>query len=314
MLRFQGSWLLETVLDSVNDLNQSPSWYFPVMSKFCALEWLGNLDSTITINVPIHSQAVLFKSWFSNFEAFPDEEVMKAFNQILMKSIDLNINPFRAWLDVYFSKQQLDYLLYWHEAANELSTEGVKESFLAIVYQVINYWLVNNKAGYENLLPPDEILAYYYKRYRTFRNHQAVFNITEKSLENIEPKDCSILVFNLVFGDEDYLEDESLFIYNAWLYGYTDIEKSKQSFISELKSYSIELGNTNNYDFYLKLSGNAKVVAFCWSGQGVTPNLYQRMLVEQLQQIFTKNFKNSKFVYKSIDSDTNSYDYILLFY
>ena len=115
MLRFQGSWLYETIVNSVKQLDSEPVWYFPNLWKFTALEWLGSLDATIQINVPIHSQAILFKSWFASFEAFPDEEVMKAFNQILMKSIDININPFKAWLDVYFSKQQLDYLLYWRD-------------------------------------------------------------------------------------------------------------------------------------------------------------------------------------------------------
>ena len=314
MLRFQASWLVETIMESITNIDSDPVWFFPNLWKFNALEWLSNLDAKIIINVPVHSQAVLFKSWFTNQDSFPDEEVMKAFNQILMKSIDLNINPFRAWINSYFSKQQLDYLLYWHEAANELSHEAIKESFLSIVFQVINYWLVNNKVGFDNLFPPDEILAYYYKRYRAFRDHPAVFKITEQSIAKLEPEPCSIIVFNLVFGDEDYLEDESLFIYNAWFNGYTDLDESQKSFVKEFKPYSIDLNNTKNFDIYKKLSEKAKTIAFCWSGIGISANLYKRMLVEPLQQLFSDRYKQSKLVYKPIDPTTESYDYILLFY
>ena len=118
----------------------------------------------------------------------------------------------------------------------------------------------------------------------------------------------------MIFSDEDYLEDELLFIYNAWLYGYTDLEESKRSFTKELKPYSIEFGESNNFNNYLKFSEKSENIAFCWSGNGITPNLYQRKLVEQLQQLFSKNFSNSRFVYKPIDSYSDSYDYILLFY
>ena len=239
---------------------------------------------------------------------------MKSFNQILMKNIDLNLNPFKSWLNVYFSKQQLDYLLYWREAANELTNEAIRDSFLAIVFQVINYWMANNKSGTENLFPPDEILAYYYKRYRNFREHAAKFKITEQSLVDLEPKNCDVAVFNLTFDDEDYLEDEPLLVYNAWVGGYTDIEESKRCFDSALKQYIFELGNLKNYTFYKKITDKAKISAFCWSGIGISPNIYQRKLVEPLQQMLADRYKTSKLVFKPIDSASDSYDYILLFY
>ena len=314
MQRFQASWLVETVLDNVTELDSELSWFFPCLWKFMPLEWLSHRNAVITMNVPVHSQAVLYKSWFSNYDAFPQEEVMKAFNQILMKTIDININPFKAWLDTYFTKQQLDYLLYWREAANELTNEAIRDSFLAIVFQVMNYWLSNNKVGAENLFPPDEILAYYYKRYRSFREHTAKFNITERVIESLNPEKCNIVVFNLVFGDEDYLEDEPLLVYNAWINGYTDTEESKRSFGNELKQYIIDFGTNKNFDFYKKMTENAKTAAFCWSGTGISPNLYQRMLVEPLQKLLSDRYKTSKLVFKPIDSVSDSYDYILLFY
>ena len=314
MLRFQASWLVETILDNLTVVGSEPIWFFPCLCKFMPLEWLGHRNASIYINVPIHSQAVLFKSWFSNNDAFPQEEVMKAFNQILMKNIDINLNPFKPWLDVYFTKQQLDYLLYWREAANELTNEAIRDSFLAIVFQVINYWLANNKSGVANAFPPDEILAYYYKRYRGFREHSAKFKISEQSLGDLEPKTCDVAVFNLTFGDEDYLEDESLLVYNAWIDGYNDVEESKRSFSNILSQYILELGKTNNFNFYKKMSENAKIAVFCWSGTGISPNLYQRMLVELLQKLFAEKYKTSKLVFKPIDPTTDSYDYILLFY
>ena len=314
MIRFQASWLVETILDNITISEAEPVWFFPCLYKFMPLEWLGHRNASIIINVPIHSQAVLFKSWFTNYDAFPQEEVMKAFNQILMKNIDININPFKQWLDVYFTKQQLDYLLYWREAANELTNEALRDSFLSIVFQVINYWLANNKSKVDNAFPPDEILAYYYKRYRAFREHTAKFKVTEQALEDIDPKECNIAVFNLTFDDEDYLEDEALLIYNAWLGGYTDIEESKRNYNSALKHFIFELGNVKNYTFYKKITDKAKISAFCWSGIGISPNLYQRRLVEPLQKLLSDRYKTSKLVFKPIDSASDSYDYILLFY
>ncbi len=314
MLRFQASWLVETILDNITVTGAEPVWFFPSLCKFMPLEWLAHRNASILINVPIHSQAVLFKSWFSNREAFPQEEVMKAFNQILMRNIDINLNPFKQWLDVYFTKQQLDYLLYWREAANELTNEAIRDSFLAIVFQVISYWLDNNKSGIENAFPPDEILAYYYKRFRAFREHTAKFKITEQALDDIEAKECDIAVFNLTFDDEDYLEDEALLVYNAWMGGYTDIEESRRNFSSALKQYIFELGNLKNYTFYKKITDKAQISAFCWSGIGISPNIYQRKLVEPLQNMLSDKYKTSRFVYKPIDSASDAYDYILLFY
>ena len=266
------------------------------------------------MNVPVHSQAMLFKSWFSKSDMFPQEDILKAFNQILMKNIDININPFKGWLDTYFTKQQLDYLLYWREAANELNDEALKGTFLAIVSQVINYWLANNRVGLENIYKPDEILAFYYKRYRGFRDHLTDFKVTEQAVEGVKAEECSTVVFNLVFGDEDYLEDESQIIYNAWLNGYTDLEESRRNFSDELKRYVIELNSTKNFDFFKKMSENAKSAAFCWSGKGITPNFYQRTLITPLEHLMADRYQHSKLVYKCIDTSTDAYDYILLCY
>lgn len=314
MQRFQASWLVETIMDNITDLSESPSWFFPCICQFSPMEWLAQRNTRILINVPVHSMAVLFKSWFSKADVFPQEDIMKAFNQILMKNIDININPFKGWLDVYFSKQQLDYLLYWREAASELNDESLKGTFLAIVSQVMNYWLANNKAGIENTFNPDEILAYYYKRYRGFRDHLSDFTITEQAVEGVKPENCSTVVFNLVFGDEDYLEDESQIIYNAWLNGYTDLEESRRSINNELKRYAVELNSTKNFDFFKKMSEKAKSAAFCWSGKGITPNFYQRTLITPLEHLMADRYQHSKLVYKCIDTSTDAYDYILLCY
>lgn len=314
MQRFQASWLVETIMDNITDLSASPSWFFPCVCLFSPMEWLAQRNTRVIMNVPVHSQAMLFKSWFSKSDMFPQEDILKAFNQILMKNIDININPFKGWLDTYFTKQQLDYLLYWREAANELNDEALKGTFLAIVSQVINYWLANNRVGLENTYKPDEILAFYYKRYRGFRDHLTDFKVTEQAIEGVKAEECSTVVFNLVFGDEDYLEDESQIIYNAWLNGYTDLEESRRNFSDELKRYVIELNSTKNFDFFKKMSENAKSAAFCWSGKGITPNFYQRTLITPLEHLMADRYQHSKLVYKCIDTSTDAYDYILLCY
>ena len=313
-MRFQASWLLEVIMDNVKDSSSEAKWFFPCFYQFNTLEWISQMNMTFHINTPVHSQAVLAKSWFQKEEAFPDEKLLNAFNQVVAKPVDIKINTFKGWLDKYFSKEQLDCIYYWRQSATEQSNEKQRQAFLAIVSQVMNYWLANNKAGIENTFNPDEILAYYYKRYRGFRDHLSDFTITEQAVEGVKPENCSTVVFNLVFGDEDYLEDESQIIYNAWLNGYTDLEESRRSINNELKRYAVELNSTKNFDFFKKMSEKAKSAAFCWSGKGITPNFYQRTLITPLEHLMADRYQHSKLVYKCIDTSTDAYDYILMCY
>lgn len=316
MLRFQASWLVEILIENMGEpnFNRNQSWFFPCMYQFMPLKWLGYRNSKITFNVPVQSQAILFKSWFGKMDIFPKDEVLKSFNQILMKNIDINLNPFRNWLNLYFTKEQLDYLLYWREAAMELNNQDRKESFLSIVSQVINYWLANNRADSKNIFQPDEILAYYYRQYWDFKSHVAEFKVTEQSLDEVKTEKCDTVVFNLIFSDEDYLENEAMLVYNAWVKGYTDIEESKQNFTNKLKGYSLELGTTKNFSFYKNMVIEAESAAFCWSGKGAAPKTYERLLVEPLQELLSFKYQRSKIFYKPIEPSSNHYDYILLFY
>ncbi len=313
MLRFQASWLMETIMDNITE-SSDPNWHFPCLWKFTALEWLSHLNNKFIINVPIHSQAIIFKSWFYNQNPFPDSEVMRAFNQVLNTSIDINSNPFKDWLDIYFSKQQLAYLQYWREASGDIRDIALKESFLSIVYQVMNYWIINNKYGFENALTPDQIFSFYYKKYAEFREHNAKFSITEFDYDTILPENCSHVVFNLVFKDEDFIDDDSFFVYNAWLGGYTDLKESKKTIIEKIKPYYFEFGNTKNFSFYKRMTEKANSASFCWSGTGISLNLYKRFLVKPLQDVLDGTYKHSKLVYKPINPTKKQYDFILLFY
>ena len=314
MLRLQVSWLMETIMNNYVDVSPDPKWYFPCLWKFTALEWLSLLNHQITINVPVHSQAILFNSWFSNSSSFPDTDMMKAFNQTLSASVDLISNPFKDWENEFFNASQLSYLKYWREAAGDIRSISLRDSFYSIVYQVMNYWLTNNKNRMGNYLPPNEVFAMYYQKYKDFRGHLASFKITEYEKEELQPKDCSNLVFNLIFSDEDYLEDEALFLYNAWLGGYSDLKESKRNFTEKINPFAIELGNTTNLEFYKEMTAEAKTVSFCWSGTGISISLYKRVLVKPLQDLLSEKFKHNKLVYKAINPSKNVYDYILLFY
>lgn len=313
-MRFQASWLLEVIMDNVKDSSSEAKWFFPCFYQFNTLEWISQMNMTFHINTPVHSQAVLAKSWFQKEEAFPDEKLLNAFNQVVAKPVDIKINTFKGWLDKYFSKEQLDCIYYWRQSATEQSNEKQRQAFLAIVSQVMDYWYANNMAGIESAYKPDEILSYYFKRYHNFREHNSNFVVTERPLENLEPEECSTMIFNLAFNEDDYLEDESALIYDAWIHGHTDLDEARKNYKLALQDYCIDISANPDFGFFKRVSELAKSVAFCWSGKGIAPNIYQRKLVEPLQKLYKNSFSHSRLFYKSVEYITDTYDYILLFY
>lgn len=312
MQRFQVSWLAEILLNNLYEQEPDFEWFFPWTYNFVPMEWLSQHNLKVTTNIPVNSQAIVARSWFLKSDIFPKEDILTAFNQILMNKIGININPFRNWLDTYFTLTQLDYLFYWHEAANELKAMEAKDVFLALVSQVMRYWLANNGENVETILKPDEVLALYYHKYKSFREHYGDFHIIEQPIAQLEPIKCSTVIFPLAFSEEDYLADKTSLLYNAWVNGHTNIEEAKLIFSREYKQTVVDLGNIKNLELFKRLSENARSAVFIWSGKGMTPLYFQRFLVDPLLDLMSKNYTKSKFVYKCVDASCEEYDYILL--
>lgn len=315
MNRFQSSWLQELLLENIQDFSKNPKWFFPCMSQFNALEWLSLMNMTIKLNIPVHSQAILGKCWFANSENFPDEDSFSYFNKEIDGKQDININPFKSWLSNHFTKNQLDYLSYWHEYINQQNDESAKMAYKSMVALIINYWVSNNKSGIKTIYRPDEILTLYYKRFKDFKKQYITkYKITEQSLDEISSEDCSVVVFNPIWSDEDFCDDTSILIFDAWEKGQPDLEEASKRIKESLKSNIVELSSNTNYSFYKKMAENAKCAAFCWSGNGISPQQYQRHFVEPVQKLFADRYKQSKLTYKSVDTSVDAYDYTLLFW
>lgn len=310
-LRLQSSWLLE----AVSEIASVDSVFFPVIHRFSALNWLSRRDFSLSINALSVSQAMLLRAWLDGKNgAFTDKNLQK-FNQQIKNPLDLSMNPFRAWKDRWFDRQQLDYLFYWREAAFEIEDESQREIFWSTVYQIMSYWLSNRACEIAVECMPDEIMGFMLNRHAEFiRNREAKISITRKNLDELEAVTTDLTVFPLVLGDDDSFENTLQVIFDAWQNGYDDLEQSRRELKFQLRRYQIDLERSNDYCLYTKLSASSQTAVVLWSGIDLPPIFYEQELVRPLQNAFAGRYKNSQLLMKAVDRTCDAYDYLLLFY
>ena len=311
MHRFQASWLAEVILTNNTGLDGDFNWFFPWAGEFSPLDWIGQQNIKVTINYPVYCLALLARSWFLKTYAFIDDDLLPFFNQIQMKGIDSKLNPFKAWKDFYFNNEQLDYLFFWRESANEIKNPYAKEAFFAIIFQIMKYWLSNNEYT-EMLYTPEEMFSVFYGRYKSFRDNLTNFVVLENQVDILSSIDCSTVVYNLIIKDDENFLEETLLLYNSWIVGHSDLDASRLLISKAYEGIVLELGGDFDFSIFQKLAFNAKSAAFCWSSKGISPNYYAMFLVTPILDAMSFKYKKSKFVYKCIDASTEEFDFILL--
>lgn len=309
MIRMQSSWLLE----SVEELLQVDSVAIPFFHRFSALNWLSHLEIPLFVNFPVDSQAMLARAWFDvNKGPFLDKNLHK-FNQLLTQPLNKETNPFEPWLDKFFTRQQIDYIYYWRESAYEIEDYSQREIFWSAVYQVMSYWLTNKKYRTEVFFEPDKIMAYYLHYHNEFiRGKQNKVEITSKHLSELEAKECSLVLFPLIF-DDDTEEDLLQIIYYAWFHGHADIKLAKKEISLALNRYMIPFNAKSDYSKFLELAEKAASAAFCWTGKELAPRIHEQVIAEPIRNVFKTGFSKSKLYMKSVDKTTDTYDYLLVF-
>lgn len=311
MLRLQASWVLE----SVAEICGVDSVFFPYFHRFSSLNWLSRKEISLFINTPVDSQAMLARTWFDSTRGCFSEKNLQKFNQVIKKPLELELNPFKIWKDHPFSSQQLDYLFYWHEAAYEIEDLKQREIFWAAVYQIISYWLSNQKAGAKLAYQPDEIMAFYLNQHKAFLKGRAGrVEFSSIALDELVTGPNALVVFPLAFDDDEGSETELQTFFHAWFHGYADLDQASRDIKSLLRKYLVSFDRPRDFSLHTRLAANAEAAVLTWSGSELPPKMYEQELVEPLQKAFAANFKKSRLSLKAVDRSRDTYDYLLIFH
>ena len=310
-LRLQSSWLLE----AVSEIASVDTVFFPVIHRFSALNWLSRREFSLSVNAVISSQAMLLRAWLDGRNGSFSDKNRQKFNQQIKNPLDLSMNPFRAWKDRWFDRQQLDYLFYWREAAFEIEEETQREIFWAVVYQIMSYWLSNRTCEIAPECQPDEIMGLMLTMHGSFiKGRDAKIEITNRTLDELEAKQAGLVVFPLMFSDEETPEGTLQVLFDAWQNGHDDLELSRRELRVQLRKYLINIERPTDYYIFTRLAGNAQIAALVWSGVDLPPTFYEQELIKPLQKAFEGRYANSRLLMKAVDRSVDAYDYLLLCY
>lgn len=311
MIRLQPSWLLE----SATEVASVDSIFFPFIHRYSTVNWFSRREIDLTLNSPIDSQAMLLRVWMdSNYGAFTEKNRRK-FNQVIKKPLELDMNPFRAWNEKIFDRQQLDYLFYWREAAYEIEDLKQREIFWGAVYGIMSYWLSNSKVGRSAAYSPDEIMHFVLKLHQDqIVPAEASIKLLNEEFSEIEPPEASLVVFPLIFNDEEKEEAELQALYHAWYHGHADIEQAHREIKNHLRHYCYSFEKKTCFSSYVELAKKANVCAICWSGEELPPKIHEQEIIVPFRREFSTLFARSQFSIKTIDQESDSYDYLLIFF
>ncbi|MDD3147154.1 MAG: hypothetical protein PHD82_07630, partial [Candidatus Riflebacteria bacterium] len=209
----------------------------------------------------------------------------------------------------------LDYLFYWREAAYEIEDEKQREVFWSSVYQIISYWLANQKFANKIVYQPDQIMAQVLNQHAAFvKGRTGRVEVSCIALEELVADKNPLVVFPIVFEDEESQETELQCIFHAWFHGYADLEQARRDIRSSLRHYYFSFEKKSDFSMFLRLSSEAESAALTWSGSDIPPKIYEQELVEPLRKAFSERYGHSKLFYKAVDRTVDAFDYLLLFY
>ncbi len=310
-MRLQSSWIMETV----SDLGNVKDVFFPYVKRFSNLSWFKTREIPMRINNPLDSQAILLKSFVDSMSGEFQDRNRKKFNQIIKKPLELEMNPFQKWNDVYFSRRQLDYLFYWREAAYEIECKNQRDIFWSSVYNIISYWLSNRLRKVEVAVEPDEIMDMVLNRQKELvEDKYNEIKISNTNFEELVAEDCSLAVFPLIFKKEEGEEDFIQTIFHAWFHGHANCDRAATEIKNSVKNYAYSLDGKNDLSSYLKLAEKSRIVAVTWSGGGMAPALHEQFVVEPFKQAFSNLYQKTRFSIKTVDLSKDEFDFLLVFF
>jgi hypothetical protein len=304
------------VLEVASEIGNVDSIYFPYIDNLFSVFWfIRREDISLVANCPLDSRALLLETFVGNEKGIFLDQNRKKFNQIIKNPLELDMNPFRNWKDRFFTREQLDYLFYWREAAYELSDQNQRDIFWAAVYFIMQYWLSNRGNGVPCKFKPDQIMDIMLDRQAkssAFANDN--FSLLKQNFDDLEAKKAALAVIPLEFevdgNDEPNLET----IFHSWFHGHSDCDHARREIRNTLNKFKYSFTGKENLNKYLEAVTDSKFVVFLWNGVGLPPGFYEQEVILPLKETFADKFKKSEFRIKAIDPSQDEYDYLLLFH
>lgn len=310
-MRLQTSWLIE--IASKN--SKVESIVIPYVANFASLIWLKNRCVKTLVNNPVDSQAMVIKRFAGKEPVFFTEKNKRKFNQVLLKPLDIEMNPFRKWNDKYFSREQLDYLFYWHEVAFEIEDAQQKELFWSFVYRIMRYWISHKKNHSDIFLSPDQLMSYYLKWHESYKDKDpGCIDVCEKTLEKFEIEDTSLLILPLVTSEDGGDNILHKILFHTWFQGHSDFDIARKEYVSKIHDYFFSFDSNPNFSKFAHLIEKSEQTVICWTGKNLPPALYSQYIVEPVQKEFSNIYNTSEFSIKAVRPEEDEYDYALLFY
>lgn len=308
-MRIQSSWILETAskLENINSI------YFPYIDKYSSLLWLKDRCLPTVVNSSINSMTTVLHSYVDKYSVPFTDKNKRKFNQYLAKPLDIEMNPFKKWKDKHFTREQLDYLFYWHEAGLEIELEQQRSIFWSSVHLIMSYWIHCRKDKHNCHFKPDQIMEYILNRHKVeILRESGEIEVKDQPVAEFSEIENSLTVIPLLIED-DYNQDLDSF-FHAWFNGHSDIDMAKKDIFTQNNKFIVGFDKKINAESYMKISSGSKIVSFVWTGKGLPPAVYSSSFVEPLREAFATVFHTSKLNIKCVNHRLDEYDYLLTFF
>jgi len=308
-MRFQPSWIVESLPPGEPD-----SLFIPLAPRATSLLWFKRLGLKMYVNDPVESRGMLLRALLQNQGELFSEPNRKKFNQSIEKPLGLSMNPFKAWEGRPFSREQLDYLFFWREAALEISEIGQRQVFWAAVHQVMAYWVGLGLAPKQAQMAPDEAMGYILGKQNEliFAGQEPVFSLCLPMSELGDEVEASVLLLPLPIQEKIRPEWDLDILFHAWFRGNGDLLAARSEMDEARRGWVQKWDASPDYGQILSKVGKARYCVVSWSGSDLPPRLHEEMVANPFRNAFARLFPSSRLLMKTAQRQDDSYDFLLI--
>ncbi len=309
-MRFQPAWILEAVPHGEVD-----SIFLPLSPRASSLFWFKRLGIRLYANDPVESQAVLLRALLQNKDSVFPETIARKINRYIPKPIDLQLNPFRSWLDDPFSREQVDYLFYWREAGTEIAEPIHRDLFQTAIRSVLSYWLAFSRVRRQPPLPADDVLGQILEKQKNlvFQGKEEVFALGLPFEELGDEVEASLYLSHLPVKEVHRSTTRLEEFFHAWVKGNPDLDAAREEIDNLRKPWMFSWKRKPDFSLLPKKAGKARFAAIFWSSGDAPPRLHEEHVMKPLREAFAPVFPRSTTLVKTADRIGDEYDFLTIF-
>ena len=308
-MRFQPSWVWQELQGEVAD-----SLFIPAAPRANSLLWFKRIGISCLVHDPTPGGAIALRALLENPGEPFAEELKHQINRTIRQSVEMDLNPFRTWLDRPFSRRQLDHLFFWREAGFEIEAPLQRELFGLAIQDVLHFWLNKREPEADLGVSPDEILGYYLNRLndKIFPGREPVKVLSRLPSGGEAPVEAGVGL--VCFRSEEIPEREFSAdeYFHAWLSGDGDLTKARKDLEIAWRDWTINWKKPLMVEPLLPVLRGCKQVVFTWSGEDHPPRVYEEQVIKPIQFVFQPWFSKSEWRYKGANRLEEQYDFLLI--